>query len=155
MGAETDRPAKGTKLYMLNDAGTTWLEIALRISLSGPSAIGGTREIKHLDLTHIQRKGTIADTGPTSGNLYYDPKGDTHKLIPPIVRSCATRQFIMRFNTEDVDPDDNYAIKFPGIWTEFQPTANEVDGALEASFNIAVADAPTEGDWATLSAITP
>jgi hypothetical protein len=152
MGAEKDRPAKGTSLYLLDGAGTaTWKKVANRLSLNGPGAKALIREVKHLDSTCVQRRGTISDAGPIAGNILYDPAGDTHKLLPAVARSCATRKWIVRFNTEDTDPDDNYCVKIPGILEEFMPQAGEVDGNLEASISIAAADDWTEGTWGDLS----
>ncbi|SIO60136.1 hypothetical protein SAMN05444166_6280 [Singulisphaera sp. GP187] len=124
-------PGKGTLLKVKISAAQT--TIAQRVSLDGPEMEVGTAETTNLDSAKKTYRPTIADGGSMSGTLQYDPHDPTHLFLFGLWDNPLLATFQLVF----ADADATTAT-FDGVLTKLKPTGMEVEGNLEAEFEIKV-----------------
>jgi hypothetical protein len=124
-------PGKGTLLKAT--IATVLTTIAQRVSLDGPELTVGKAETTHLDSSAKTKRPTISDSGAISGTLWYDPQDPTHKFLFGLYTTPA----LVVFNL--VYPDaDGTVDAFTGFLTKLKGTGMEVEGNLEAEFEIEI-----------------
>lgn len=134
MAAEVVVAASGTKLqYGTPYASPVYADVGQVVSLDGPSSEVSTRDTSHLLTTHRTFDVGIYDGGEVSGEVEYDPAGDTHTLLRALQRSPAIKKWKMIY-TDSGAGDDT----FDGILTKWNPTGIAIGENLMAEFSIKV-----------------
>lgn len=122
-------PGKGTLLKVkISSVLTT---VAQRVSIDGPELEVGTAETTNLDSAKKTYRPTISDPGTLSGTLQYDPHDPTHLYLFGLWDTPVLAEWQLVFADTDATTAD-----FDGVLTKLKPTGMEVDGNLEAEFEI-------------------
>jgi hypothetical protein len=107
--------------------------VAQRVSIDGPEMSVGTAETTNLDSTWKTFRPTLPDGGTLSGTLQYDPKDASHAFLFTLISSPSQTGNVMNLVFKD-----GTIAAFTGILTKLKPTGMEVEGNLEAEFEIKV-----------------
>jgi hypothetical protein len=110
--------------------------VAQRVSIDGPEMSVGTAETTNLDSTWKTFRPTLPDGGTLSGTLQYDPKDASHAFLFTLISSPSQTGNVMNLVFKD-----GTIAAFTGILTKLKPTGMEVEGNLEAEFEIKVTGA--------------
>jgi hypothetical protein len=112
--------------------------VGQRVSIDGPEMSVGTAETTNLDSAWKTFRPTIPDGGTLSGTLQYDPKDTGHTFLFTLISSPPQGG-----NAMTLDFEDGSIAAFTGILTKLKPTGMEVEGNVEAEFEIKVSGAIT------------
>lgn len=133
----TDLPSQGTKLEITISG--TFAEVGNVTSLDGVDAELQMRTVTVLSSTLVKRRPGLPDPGKISGKLLYDPNDTVHAACrakvtaPPAAPDLFKVIYVDGMTTPANDT-------FSGYFTKFSPTGIEVNGSLEAAFEIQVTD---------------
>lgn len=129
-------PGKGTLLQV--SISSVFTTVAQRVSLDGPDRSVGTAETTTLDSTAKTFRATIVDNGTVGGKLYFDPQDATHLYLIGLVDTPGMASW--KLTVPDADAT---VFAFSGILTKLKMTGMEVEGNLEAEFEIKISGAVT------------
>ena len=133
----TDLSSQGTLLQI--SISSTYTTLGQRVSLEGVDPELKIRDVTNLDSLSTKKRPGIPDLGKMSGKLYYDPNDATHIYVRARVTSPPAVPDLWKM----IYPDGSSAPAndaFSGYVTKFKPTGIEVNGTLEADFEIDVTD---------------
>lgn len=133
----TDLPAQGTLLSL--KISTVFTLLGQRVSLDGPDPELSIRIVTGLDSTSVKKRAGIPNFGKLSGKLFYDPNDTIHIAVRAKVTTppAAPDEWQMVYADGLTTPASDV---FKGFVTKFKPTGIEVNGTLEADFEIDLTD---------------
>lgn len=133
--SEVVNGAYGVKLKHGTGSPLAYTAIAQITKIDGPGREVGERETTNLDSEADEWAPTLTKNGELSGELEYDPQGDTHKIMDDYVDNPAVADWQLLL-PDTVNGQTTFT--FRGFVKKFSPTGMEREANLVASFTIRV-----------------
>jgi hypothetical protein len=139
--AITTLPGKGTLLQL--KVTSTYYTIGQRVSIDGPDPELKMRDTTHLDSTMVTSRPAIPDPGTISGTLLFDPNDSTTTVNHPVIRAkvltppSSPDEWKLVYADGKTTPANDV---FLGYITKWKVSGIEVEGSLQAEWEIRITD---------------
>jgi hypothetical protein len=139
--AITTLPGKGTLLQI--KVSSTYHTIGQRVSIDGPDPELKMRDTTHLDSTMVTSRPAIPDPGTISGTLLFDPNDTTTNATHASLRAkvytppSTPDEFKLVYADGKTTPANDV---FLGFITKFKVGGIEVEGSIQAEWEIRITD---------------
>jgi hypothetical protein len=134
----TPIPGLGTLLQI--KIGGVWTTIGQRVSIEGPDAELGIRDVTNLDSVYKGKRPTLPDLGKLTLKVFYDPNDGTHEACRARVFAPPSTPDLFQLIWNDEMESTHATDAISGFITKWTPNGMEVEETVGADVEIDLTD---------------